>query len=179
MSVNNRVGSNSWNETWYNVNMPSENYRLLRHEAISYHIKQVLFVLWKNYLLISPNGHSLNHLKKIHMHHSSSNICLPWTLKVTLSFNIKNGGMPFVMPSDNPNQQTRSVWHKNLSQQHIMIYINFSSQRTPIQTPPQQNKTNCRTPCTLEMCYGLIPPLWSNIVNPSITSKPRWRVRFD
>ena len=26
--------------------------------------------------------------------------------------------------------------------------------------------------------YGLIPPLWSNIVNPIISSKPRWCARF-
>ena len=37
---------------------------------------------------------------------------------------------------------------------------------------------SCCTMCTLEMCYGLIPPFWSNIVNPSIPSKPRWRTKF-
>ena len=36
----------------------------------------------------------------------------------------------------------------------------------------------CRTPCTLDMCYRLIPLYGSNIINPSILIKPRLRVRF-
>ena len=36
----------------------------------------------------------------------------------------------------------------------------------------------CRTPCTLEMHYGLIPPRRSNIVSPSIPSKTRLHARF-
>ena len=36
----------------------------------------------------------------------------------------------------------------------------------------------CHAICTLYMSYGLISPRWNNIVNTSITSKPRWRARF-
>ena len=32
--------------------------------------------------------------------------------------------------------------------------------------------------CTLDMHYRLLPPHGSNIVKPSITSKPKWHVRF-
>ena len=30
----------------------------------------------------------------------------------------------------------------------------------------------------LDICYGLIPPYKSNIENPIIPSKPRWRANF-
>ena len=36
----------------------------------------------------------------------------------------------------------------------------------------------CRSPFTLDMCYGLIPPHGSNIVNAIIPSKPRLCARF-
>ena len=36
----------------------------------------------------------------------------------------------------------------------------------------------CRTLCTVYTRFGLIPPRSSNIVNPSITSKPRLRAKF-
>ena len=35
-----------------------------------------------------------------------------------------------------------------------------------------------RTPCTIDMCYRLIPLYGSNIINPGILIKPRLRVRF-
>ena len=35
------------------------------------------------------------------------------------------------------------------------------------------NGGELQTPRTLDMCYGLIPMHMSNIVNPSITGKPR------
>ena len=41
-----------------------------------------------------------------------------------------------------------------------------------------KTEVTCRTPCTLEICYGLIPPLGSNILKPIIPSKPRLQVRF-
>ena len=66
------------------------------------------------------------------MNHISPNICLPWTFKVTLSFNFKNGGMSFDPPYTNPYQQTRYVQHTDLSNQNIMIYISiYSPSRHP------------------------------------------------
>ena len=38
--------------------------------------------------------------------------------------------------------------------------------------------TDWRTLCTLDMHYGLINPLWSDILNPSIPSNPRWHAGF-
>ena len=36
----------------------------------------------------------------------------------------------------------------------------------------------CHTPYKLDICYGLIPPYGSDIVNPLIPSKPRLYARF-
>ena len=76
------------------------------------------------------------------MHHNSSKICPPWTLKATLYFNFKNGGMPFDLPSANPYQQTRAGWHKKLPKNHNMIYQHIFSHWTLIQSQRQKNKTN-------------------------------------
>ena len=55
----------------------------------------------KKFIMISYNGHYSNHLKNIHKHENSPKIYLPWPLKVTLSFEFKNGGMLSFTPSSN------------------------------------------------------------------------------
>ena len=60
---------------------------------------------------------------------------------MTLSFNFKQIGVPFVPYYENPHQQTRSGWSTNLSQQHNLIYLPLSYHRTPIVSQPQQKKT--------------------------------------
>ena len=51
--------------------------------------------------------------------------------------------------------------------------------RRKVNFPPEcRFQSMCRTPCTLEMRYRLIPLRGSNIVNLSIPSKPRLRTRF-
>ena len=75
------------------------------------------------------------------MHHNSPNICPPWTLKATLYFNLKNGGMPLDPHYANPYQQTKPDQHTNKSKQNITIYLNFFSHRKLIQIQTQQNKT--------------------------------------
>ena len=75
------------------------------------------------------------------MHHDSPKICPPWTLKATLYFNLKNGGMPLDPHYANPYQQTKPDQHTNKSKQNITIYLNFFSHRKLIQIQTQQNKT--------------------------------------
>ena len=47
---------------------------------------------------------------------------------MTLSFNVKNGAMKFVLPSSNHYLKTRSGRHINISQQQIIIYLPLSYQ---------------------------------------------------
>ena len=54
---------------------------------------------------------------------------------------IKNGGMPFFMTSENLYQQTKSGHHTNHSEQNITTYITLYSQQTHILNFPQQKKT--------------------------------------
>ena len=61
-------------------------------------------------------------------------------MKVTLSFNFKNYGIPSVLPSDDPYQQTRSGRTKNISHQNIIICFNFYFHQTPIQSKTHQRK---------------------------------------
>ena len=75
------------------------------------------------------------------MHHNSSNICLLWPLKVTLSFKFKNSVMPFVPPSRNFYQQKKAGHNKNLSQNIITKYLSLSSNLTSILSSPQKKKT--------------------------------------
>ena len=96
------------------------------------HQKNILHPM-NNHLLISPNGHSSNHLENIHMHNNQPNIFPTLNLEVILSFNFKNGGVPLVTPSINTYQQTRSGRHKNISKHQIMIYLYFPSHQTLIQ----------------------------------------------
>ena len=75
------------------------------------------------------------------MHQNSPNMYPPWTLKTSLSFVFKNGGMKFVPSSTNPYKQTIFGCHKNISKHKTMVYTHFSSHHTPIQIQPHQRKT--------------------------------------
>ena len=75
------------------------------------------------------------------MHHSPPKQFTPWTLKATLNFKSKNGGMPFDPPSDNNYQQTRAGEHTNHPKQQIIIYQHFLSNWKIIQSQTQQKKT--------------------------------------
>ena len=50
--------------------------------------------------------------------------------------------------------------------------INLEISKTQVHKCTSNHWGWCRTPCTLEMRYGLIPLLGSNIVNPSYIAAP-------
>ena len=79
------------------------------------------------------------------------------------------------------NAQTRKFFTTHVvfffQSQNIRL-INPVISKTHVHKCISNHGGGCRTPCTLDIRYGLIPLRWSNIVNPSIPSKPRWFTRF-
>ena len=76
--------------------------------------------------------------------------------------------------------QKKEVFHESrrfFINQNIRL-INPEISKTHVHTFTYNHRRGCCTPCTLETRYGQIPPYGSNIVNPSIPSKHRWRARF-
>ena len=117
-----------------------KNIQLLRYENISSHFPKKNHPM-NNLLLISSNEHSSNPLKNIHIHKNSPNICLPWPLKVKISFKFKNFRMAFATPSENIYQHKIPGCNTNLSQTMIINCLNFSSHQTNILSSTYQKKT--------------------------------------
>ena len=87
----------------------------------------------------------------------------------------------FIIRSFLLNTHTRNIFTT-----HVVLYfknkkirlINPQISKKQIHNFTSNHGRECCIPFTLEMCYGWISPHRSSIVNPSITSKPRWCAGF-
>ena len=87
------------------------------------------------------------------MHHDSPKICPPWTLKATLYFYLKNGGIPFYLHSNNLSQQ-KHLADIQITQSDRLLSIKFLSQRTLLKIQTQQKKTNKHSQETFDLTFS-------------------------